>query len=199
MSTIRKTKWSIDHIHSEISFKIEHLMIAQIKGSFKEFDASIYTKNKDFTTVEIDLWINPTSISTGDASRDTHLKGPDFLDVIHHKQITFNASAMGPADPDGKHVLWGELTIKGISQDIKLTIVFGGMVTDPWGNEKAGFTATGKIRRSDWGLTWNKAIESGGILVGEEVFISFEAELVNTPLKTLRMELGPSTRNFPKI
>ncbi|MEK6616144.1 MAG: YceI family protein [Bacteroidota bacterium] len=184
-------KWSIDQAHSEITFKVRHLMIAHVKGSFKIFDASIYTAGKDFTTAEIDLWIDPASITTGDAKRDVHLKGADFFDIQNHKQITFTSSTIGKLDTDGNHELWGELTMRGITQNVKLNVQFGGIIKDPWGNEKAGFTVTGKIKRSDWGLIWNASIETGGLMLSDEVNISCEVELINVGQKELTMELKP--------
>ena len=186
-----QTKWSIDQVHSEMAFKVKHLMIAHVKGVFKKFDASIYTTAKDFLTAEIDLWIDASSISTGDVKRDEHLKGPDFFDVENHKQITFTSSTIGKADIDSNHELWGELTMKGVTKNVKLDVKFGGILMDPWGNEKAGFTVTGKINRSYWGLVWNTSIQSGGLMVSDEVMISCEVELTNMGQKELVMELEP--------
>jgi polyisoprenoid-binding protein YceI len=185
----KQTKWSIDPVHSEIEFKVRHLMIVYVKGGFKTFDASIYTTEKDFTTAEIDLWIDASSITTGDAKRDEHLKSADFFDVQNHKQITFTSSTIGKPDQDGIHEVWGELTMKGITKNIKLNIQFGGIINDPWGNEKAGFTVTGKINRIDWGLNWNTALETGGIMVSEDVTISCEIELTNAGQKDETMDL----------
>ncbi len=187
-----QTKWSIDKTHSEIEFKVRHLMISHAKGNFKNFDASIYTYNKDFTTAEIDLWIDPNSINTGDEKRDEHLKSADFFDVQKHKQITFTSSTIGKADSEGNHELWGELTMLGITKNVKLNVQFGGIVKDPWGSEKAGFTVTGKINRSDWGLAWNTAVETGGFVVGDEITISCEMELMNLGAKDATMELENS-------
>jgi polyisoprenoid-binding protein YceI len=187
-----QTKWSIDKTHSEIEFKVRHLMISHAKGNFKNFDASVYTYNKDFTTSEIDLWIDANSINTGDEKRDEHLKSSDFFDVQKHKQITFTSSTIGKANADGNHELWGELTMIGITKNVKLNVQFGGIVKDPWGSEKAGFTVTGKINRSDWGLVWNTAIETGGFVVGDEITISCEIELMNLGAKDATMELENS-------
>ena len=184
-----ETKWSVDQSHSEISFKIRHMMIAHVKGSFKTFDASIYTTEKDFTTAQIDLWIDASSITTGDEKRDEHLKAADFFDVVKHKEITFTSSTIEPADANGHHALWGELTMVGITKNVKLNVEFGGIVKDPWGNEKAGFTVTGKFKRSDWELTWNNAMETGGMVVGDEVTIACEIELTNTGSKDITIEL----------
>ena len=174
-----QNKWTIDHVHTTIAFKVRHLMISHITGSFKTFDASIYTTGKDFCTAEIDLWIDASSISTGDEKRDAHLKSADFFDVENHKQITFVSSTLGEKDKDGNQELWGQLTIKGITRDLKLNVEFGGIQMDPWNNEKAGFTVTGKINRNDWGLSWNTAIDSGGFMLSDEVNISCEVQLTN--------------------
>ena len=172
------TKWGIDPVHSEIGFKIKHLMITNIKGVFKEFDASIYTTNEDFLTAEIDFRMNPASVDTGDAKRDEHLKNPDFFDVENYKQVTFKGNTLEKKDNDGSYELYGELTIKGITKQIKLDVEFGGVMKDPWGNEKAGFAINGKISRKEWGLTWNTLLETGGVVVSDEVRISCEVQLV---------------------
>ncbi len=186
-----ETKWSIDPSHSEISFKVRHLMIAHVRGSFKTFDASIYVADKNFATAEIDLWIDAASITTGNESRDEHLKGADFFDVTNYKQIGFTSSTIEKADEDGNHTLWGELTIKGITRNVKLNVVFGGIMNDPWGNEKAGFSLTGTINRNDWGLAWNTILETGAIMVSDEIKISCEIELTNNGSKDLSMQLDP--------
>jgi len=178
-SVTPQTKWTIDQAHCEIGFRVRHLMIAYVKGTFKTFDASIYTTSRDFTSAEIDLWIDPSSIDTGDTKRDEHLKSADFFDVNNHKQITFTSSTIGKPDTDGNHELWGELTMIGVTKNVKLNAQFGGIIKDPWGNEKAGFTISGKIKRSDWGLVWNANIETGGLMVSDEVTISCEIELIN--------------------
>lgn len=136
-----KTKWGIDPVHSEIGFKVKHLMITNVRGTFKEFDTSIYTTGEDFMTSEIDFRLNPASITTGDEKRVA-------------------------------------LTIKGINKQVKLDVEFGGVMKDQWGNHKAGFTINGKINRKDWGLNWNTALEAGGGLVSEDVYISCEVQLV---------------------
>lgn len=173
-----KTKWGIDFSHSEIAFKVKHLMIANIKGFFKEFDANIYTTGEDFMTSQIDFWLNPASIHTNDVQRDEHLKGTDFFDVLNHKQINFVGNTFVKMDQIGHYELYGELTMKNITNKIKLNIEFGGVVKDPWGNEKAGFTINGIINRKDWGLNWNTVMETGGFLVSDQVAINCELELI---------------------
>jgi polyisoprenoid-binding protein YceI len=187
-----QTKWSIDQAHCEIAFKVRHLMISHVKGTFKSFDASIYTNSKDFTTAEVDLWIDPSSIATGDAKRDEHLKSADFFDVNKHKQITFTSSTIGKPDSDGNQELWGELTMLGVTKNVKLNVQFGGIAKDPWGNEKAGLSVSGTIKRSDWGLVWNATIETGGLMVSDEVMISCEIELINKGQEDLTMKLENS-------
>jgi len=187
-----QTKWSLDQAHSEIGFRIKHLMIAHVKGTFKTFDASIYTTSNDFTTAEVNVWIDPASIDTRDAKRDEHLKSADFFDVNNHKQITFTSSTIGKPDTDGNHELWGELTMMGVTKNVKLNAQFGGIIKDPWGIEKAGFDISGKIRRSDWGLTWNAPIEAGGLLVSDELSISCEVELINNGPADMTMKIEQS-------
>ncbi len=188
-----ETKWSVDQAHSEITFKVRHLMIAHVKGAFKTFDANIYTTGTDFTTAQIDVWIDASSVNTGDEKRDEHLKGADFFDAQKHKQITFTATRIEKGDEAGNHALWGELTMLGFSKNIKLNIVFGGIAKDPWGNEKAGFEVTGKIDRSDWGLVWNTTMDSGGFMVSNEISISCEIELIKTSQGDLVKEVTSST------
>jgi len=185
----KEIKWSIDQTHSEITFKVRHLMISNVRGSFKKFDASIYTSDKDFKNAVIDLWIDTSSIDTGDAKRDEHLQSEDFFDLANHKQITFISRTIGKADAKGNHELWGELAMRGITKNIKLNVLFGGIVTDPFGNEKAGFAVSGTINRSDWELGWNKSIEKGGLLLSDEVEIMCEIELTNVSAEDLKMEL----------
>jgi len=153
-------------------------MISTVSGSFEEFGASIYTTGDDFMTAEVDFWLNPASISTGDEKRDGHLKSADFFDVENHKQIAFTGNTYEKVDNDGSYKLYGDLTIKGITKQVKLDVEFGGVMKDPWGNEKAGFSINGKINRKDWGLNWNATLEAGGVLVSDEVRVSAEIELV---------------------
>jgi polyisoprenoid-binding protein YceI len=174
MST--KTKWVIDPAHSEISFKVKHLMMINVKGSFTEYNASIYTTGDDFLTAEIDFWMNPNSLKTNDEKRDAHLRSSDFFDVEHHKEITFQSDTIEKKEDD-VYELWGNLTIKGITKKIKLNVEYSGIQKDPWGSEVAGVSITGKINRKDWELNWNAALESGGVLVADTVNIICELEL----------------------
>lgn len=183
-----KTRWLIDHIHSSINFKVRHLKISNIRGAFKRFDATIYTEGKDFQTADIHFWMDAASIDTGDAKRDAHLVSSDFFDAENYKKITFNSISSAQSTGKGKQELKGELTMKGITKMIILNAEFGGIILDTYGNEKAGLTITGTIKRSDWGLLWNTVLESGGFLISDEVTISCELEVSNARDQELKLE-----------
>ncbi len=170
-----KVKWITDPAHSELLFKVKHLMISNVNGEFKKFNAVI--EGEDFRTAAIKVNIDATSIFTNNDDRDNHLKSTDFFDVENHKEITFNSTAVKAKD-DENFILTGMLTIKGVSKEISLDVEYGGSNKDPWGNEKAGFSINGKINRKDWGLNWNTALEAGGVLVSDEVKISGEIQFL---------------------
>lgn len=186
-----ETKWTIDAAHSEIGFKVRHLMIANVMGVFKNFDATIYVSDKNFATAEIDVWIEAASITTGNKKRDDHLKGVDFFDIINHKQIGFTSITIEKKENSDDYTLWGELTIKGITKNIQLNVAFGGVMTDPFGIEKAGFSVTGVIDRTNWGLSWNTVLEGNAFLVSNEIHIACEIELTNIDIKYATMESEP--------
>jgi polyisoprenoid-binding protein YceI len=163
-------------MHSEVGFKVKHLMVANVRGSFKEFEGSIYTSEEDFMSAEIDFWINPASIDTGNEKRDAHLKSADFFDVENFREINFTGNTFEKVGEDS-YALYGDLAIKGIKKQIKLNVEFAGVVKDPWGNHKAVFNINGKINRKDWGLNWNAALETGGVLVSDDVWINCELQL----------------------
>ena len=172
-----KTKWTLDPTHSEIIFKVKHLMITNVKGEFRKFKAEVNSNGSDFSKASISATIDATSIFTNEDARDGHLKGADFFDVENHPELTFTGTSFNKID-DENYQLKGILTIKGISKEIALDVEFGGINKDPWGNEKAGFSLNGKINRKDWGLNWNAALETGGVLVSDEVKISAEVQFV---------------------
>jgi polyisoprenoid-binding protein YceI len=178
METAEKTKWGIDPSHSEIGFKVKHLVISNVRGNFGEYEASIYTTGHDFLTAEIDFWLNPASVNTGDAKRDEHLRSADFFDVEHHKEISFVSNTCEKGEGEGNYIVHGDLSIKGVTKRIKLNVAFSGIAKDPWGNQKAAFEISGKINRKEWGLEWNAALETGGLLVSEEVWIQCDLQLV---------------------
>lgn len=180
METIKghtKTKWGIDPVHSEIGFKVKHLMITNVKGEFRKFTAEVITEGDTFNATSIKAVLDATSIYTNEENRDTHLRSADFFDVENHKEIIFEGTSLKQVR-DEKWELIGNLIIKGISREIKLDVEFGGMNKDPYGNEKAGFSLEGKINRKDWGLNWNAMLETGGVLVSDEVRISAEVQFV---------------------
>ena len=150
-------------------------MISNVKGEFRKFTAEI--GGEDFTTSAINATIDAASIYTNDEARDGHLKGNDFFDVENHQEINFTSSSLKKVDNEN-YKLTGQLTIKGISNEVVLDVEFGGINKDPWGNEKAAFAVNGKINRKDWGLTWNAALETGGVLLSDEIRISAELQFV---------------------
>ena len=169
------TTWQLDSTHSELGFKVKHLMITNIKGEFRNFSAEI--DGEDFSKAAISAMIDTSSIFTNEDNRDAHLKNADFFDVDNHKEMTFKGSSLTKID-DENFELTGMLSIKGISKEIKLGVEYGGTSTDPWGNEKMGFSINGKINRSDYGLNFNAPLETGGFLLGEEVKISADLQFV---------------------
>jgi polyisoprenoid-binding protein YceI len=176
-ATETKTKWNLDPTHSEIGFKVKHMMITNVSGSFGKFDAQVETEGTDFTTAQIQFTADINSITTGNKDRDNHLKSPDFFDAANYPELRFISSKLEKVD-DETYVLHGNLTIRDVTKAVKLNIELGGVGKDPWGNEKAGFTITGKINRTDFKLNWNAALETGGVLVSEEVKLQAEVQLV---------------------
>lgn len=177
VKTSTKTKWTLDPTHSEVVFKVKHLMITNVKGEFRKFNAEIESDGKDFTNASIKATIDASSIFTNEDNRDAHLKSADFFDVENYKELAFAGTSFTKKGED-EYELKGKLTIKGVTKDVAFTVEFGGVSKDPWGNEKAGFSLNGKINRTDFGLNWNAALEAGGVLVSEEVKISAEVQFV---------------------
>ncbi len=177
MGTVTKTNWSIDPTHSEILFKVKHLMITNVKGEFRSFEGSISSDGNGFDNAKVNVTIDASSIFTNNTDRDAHLQSADFFDVENHKELSFESTSLKKLD-DENYELKGLLTIKGVSKEVKLDVEFGGLVKDPYGNEKAGFSVSGKINRKDWGLNWNAALEAGGVMVSDEVRINAEVQFV---------------------
>lgn len=175
-----KINWVIDQTHSEISFKVRHLMITNVVGQFRKFHAEISTDGIDFTTASIHVVIDAASIFTNEDSRDTHLKSADFFDVEKYNEVTFEGTSFRELT-NGNYRLKGILTMKGISKEVSLEVEFGGINKDPERHEVAGFSLAGTINRKDWGLNWGVALETGGLLVSDEVKISADVELVKQP------------------
>src|SRR5687768_2445045 len=142
-------KWVLDPAHTQIQFKVKHMMISTVTGSFSEYDGNVETEEEDFMKARVTFTVQVASLTTGNADRDAHLKGPDFFDVANYPTITFKATKYESVDGDGSYELYGDLTVKEVTRNIKLDVEFGGVVKDPWGNTKAGFTINGKINRKD--------------------------------------------------
>lgn len=170
-------KWTLDKAHTQIQFRVKHLMITTVTGSFGNFDATVETKGDDFKTSKIWFTADTDSVSTGNVDRDVHIKSPDFFDVVTYPKLKFESSRVKKLDE--KHFrLYGSLTIRNITKEIEMDVEFTGLVKDPWGKNKAGFNVSGKVDRRDFGLRWNVITEAGNILVGEEAKISCEVQLV---------------------
>ena len=172
------TNWVLDPTHSEVQFRIKHLMITNVTGSFSTFDASAATEGDDFTKAAINFKAQVDSISTNNQQRDMHLKSADFFETEKYPEIIFKSTNAGDRDAEGNFTLNGDLTIRDVTKNISLNVDFGGITKDPYGNTKAGFTLSGKINRKDFGLTWNAALETGGVMVSDEVRLSAEIQLV---------------------
>jgi polyisoprenoid-binding protein YceI len=168
-----KAKWVLDPAHSELMFRVKHLMITNVKGEFKNFSAEIDTE--DFKNATVKVSVDTASIFTNSTDRDNHLKSADFFDSENHQAMTFESTSFKQIDDD-EFKLIGNLTIKGISKEVTLNVEYGGTIKDPWGNEKAGFSFEGKINRKDWGLNWNAALETGGVMVSDEVKLLGEVQ-----------------------
>jgi polyisoprenoid-binding protein YceI len=177
-ATKTRTKWNLDPAHSEITFKVKHMMITNVSGSFQNFSVDVETEELDFTKSKIAFTADVNSITTGNTDRDNHLKSADFFNAEANPQIKFVSKNFEAKEDANEYVLSGDLTIREITRPVKFDVEFGGIGKDPWGNQKAGFTLSGKIKRTDFGLNWNAALETGGVLVGEEVKLSAEIQLV---------------------
>lgn len=169
------TKWVLDPTHSELTFKVKHMMISNVKGEFTNF--AVEVAGEDIFKSNVSVTIDASSINTNNTDRDNHLKSGDFFDVENHKDITFKSVSFKKKDDDD-YELTGVLTIKGVSNNVTLDVEFGGINKDPWGNEKAGLSINGKLNRKNWGLNWNAALEAGGVLVSEEVRIAGDLQFV---------------------
>ncbi|HOW24752.1 MAG TPA: YceI family protein [Bacteroidales bacterium] len=171
------TKWTIDKTHSEIQFKVKHLVIATVTGQFNEFDASLETAGEDLTGARASFTAKVASVSTNNTDRDNHLKSADFFDSANHPDISFVSTGFRKV-VGNRYLMTGTLTIRGTSREIELDVESGGTIVDPWGNTRAGFEITGRINRFDYGLHWNVATEAGGLVVGPEVRLIMNVEMI---------------------
>ena len=169
--------WKIDPAHAEITFTVRHMMIANVRGRFENFNGDVDFNMDDPVNSSIEVTIEAASINTREGQRDGHLKSADFLDTERFPVITFASSRVEKVD-DSHGRIYGNLTIRDVTRPVVLDTVLNGIVKSPWGNTSAGFSASTKINRKDWGLNWNVALETGGWLVGEDININIELELV---------------------
>ncbi|HEX7367201.1 MAG TPA: YceI family protein [Pelobium sp.] len=165
-----QTKWILDPTHSEIQFKVKHLVISTVTGTFKTFEANLTTEKDDFSDAEIEFSIAVDSIDTNQLDRDNHLKSADFFNAEQFPAIKFKSTSFTKNGDD--YVLKGDITVKDVTKPIKFDVEFGGTATDFYANEKAGFELTGKISRKEFGLTWNAVTEAGAIVVGDDIKLS---------------------------
>ncbi len=180
-SRAQVTAWQIDSRHSAAHFSVRHLLVSNVRGSFSKVTGTVVIDEKDITKSSVEATIDATTISTQDADRDSHLKNADFLDVANHPTITFKSKKVEKAGKDGLRVI-GDLTIRGVTKQVVLEVEGPtAAITDPRGNLKRGAFATVKINRFDYGVAWNKKLEAGGLVVGEEITITIDLEIGRKP------------------
>ena len=169
--------WTIDASHSEIQFSVRHMMLAKTRGRFESFSGTLNLDENNPAATTVEIQIDAASINTRDAQRDGHLKSPDFFNADVYPHLTFKSTGV-TVTGDNTAKLAGDLTIRDVTKPVTLDVEYVGKSKSPWGTENYGFSATTKINREDWDLTWNAALETGGVLVGKEVTIEIELELV---------------------
>lgn len=169
--------WKLDPAHSNVEFSVRHLMISTVRGRFSDVQGIVKTDDSDPSQGVVDVTVNAATIDTRESQRDAHLKSADFFDVERFPTITFRSTGIRAANDDA-FKLSGDLTIHGVTREVVLDVTSEGRTRDPWGGERSGFSATTKIKRSDFGLTWNQLLEAGGVAVSDEVRISIDAQLI---------------------
>lgn len=177
---MKPTTWTLDPAHSQVGFSVKHMMFTTVRGRFADVEGTVTFDADDPSASEVRVTIDASSIDTRVEDRDNHLRSGDFLDVENHPTITFQSRRIegSPSEAGDTFKVIGDLTIRGTSREVVLDAEFGGTGTDPWGGTRAGFSADTKIDRRDFGLTWNQALETGGVLVGHEVKIHLEVQAV---------------------
>ena len=172
-----KSIWNLDPTHSEVGFKVKHMMFTNVSGKFNEYSLSVENEDDDFETSLISFTAQINSIDTNNTDRDNHLRSADFFDAEKYPEMTFRSTGVSKADGNNYKVA-GELTIKETTRPVELSVEYSGLMKDPWGNTKIAVSVETKINRKDFGLSWNAALETGGVLVGEDVRINAEIQLV---------------------
>lgn len=176
LSINAQTKWTIDNVHSKVQFSVTHLIISEVTGQFKSFDGNIESSKDDFTDAKINFTIDVNSINTDNDERDKHLKSDDFFNAEKFPKIYFKGKSLKKVDAKN-YKLIGDFTIRDITKEISLDVVYNGSVKDPWGNTKAGFKVKGEINRFDYNLKWNMLMEAGGAAVGKTITMVIDLEL----------------------
>lgn len=169
------TKWNLDNSHSGVKFNVQHLVISEVEGSFKTFSGNIESATPDFNNAKINFTVDVNSINTDEPKRDAHLKSDDFFNAEKYPNMSFTGTSFKKLKGN-MYTLEGNLTIRDVTKKVKFAVVYGGTVKDPWGNTKAGFKASGKISRKEFGLKWNTMTEAGGAVVGDEVQMIINVE-----------------------
>jgi polyisoprenoid-binding protein YceI len=171
--------WKIDNAHTHIQFTVRHMMISKVRGMFDKFSGTVALDEADPTRTQVDIQVETASVDTREPNRDNHLRSADFFNSAEYPVMTFKSKRVERTGETSANLV-GDLTIRDITREVTLKVEFEGQARSPWGTTSAGFTATTKISRKDWNLTWNQALETGGVLVGDEIEISIELELVQS-------------------
>lgn len=171
--------WEFDKSHSTVGFKVKHMVIANVKGQFNSYDGSIEFDGKDFSTAAVQVTVDVASIDTQNEDRDKHLRSSDFFLADSFPKMTFKSKKVVPGTGNEFKIV-GDLTLRGVTKEVTLDAEFNGTIDDPWGNTRAGFSATAKIDRQDFGLAFNKVLETGGLVVSDEVKIEIEVEAIKS-------------------
>jgi polyisoprenoid-binding protein YceI len=169
--------WQVDGAHSAVGFSVRHMVISKVRGKFTKWNAVVSLDSADLARSKVEVEIDAASIETGVADRDTHLRSPDFFDVAKYPTLRYASRRVEAASQDRLRVV-GDLTLHGVTREVALNVEYGGQGKDPWGNQRAGFTATASVNRKDFGLTWNQALETGGVLVADRVDIEIELQAI---------------------
>ncbi|GAB2786937.1 YceI family protein [Rhabdobacter roseus] len=176
MATATKTVWSVDPTHSEIQFKVKHLVISTVTGYFRQFEGTVETEGEDFETAKIQFSADVTSVDTNMEQRDQHLRSADFFDAEKYPKLSFTSTNVTKTGEDTYKIL-GDLTIKDVTKPVELKAEYGGSMVDFYGNHKAGFELTGKINRKEFGLSWHAVTEAGGIVVADDVKLAINVQV----------------------
>lgn len=177
MTTATKTLWKIDPTHSEVQFKVKHLVISTVTGSFGSYDGKIEADGDDFVNAKATFTADIDSISTNNEDRDQHLKSDDFFNAEKYPQLTFESTNFKKVG-EGEYKVTGDLTIRDVTKEVELDVVHGGTVGDPYGNTKAGFEVTGTINRKEFGLTWDAVTEAGNVVVGDKIKLHLNVQFI---------------------